>query len=88
MVTNSHSLSPSRSCTRYFCRETLKYREKLLRLDIYFCFLHKKKKNDLKGPLIEADVIPPTKKMTEANYNSYYESMRSRIASVVEMSYA
>lgn len=37
---------------------------------------------------MEADVIPPTKKMTEANYNSYYESMRSRIASVVEMSYA
>lgn len=27
---------------RYICRETLKYRGNLLRLDICFCFLHKK----------------------------------------------
>lgn len=36
---------------------------------------------------MEAHVIPPTKKMTEANYNSYYKSKRLRSASVVEMTY-
>lgn len=36
---------------------------------------------------MEAHVIPPTKKTTEANYNSYYESMRLRSANVVEMTY-
>lgn len=67
--------------TRYFCTETLKYRGNLLRLDIWFCFLCKKR--DLKGHLMEVYVIPLTKKMIEANYNSYYESMRWRSANVV-----
>lgn len=34
------------------------------------------KKRDLKGRLMEVYAIPLTKKMIEANYNSYYESMR------------